>query len=126
MLRELQVMLSEPRNMEERHARREKGWKVEWDPSELWIKTLETTGGNFTMNGRAKDADDVPEFLQRLETAAHFHNVNFDYVRSADSGGESDLVEFRVTGTVSYRAKRGGGTEADGGDGESDGDGDGS
>lgn len=124
MLRQLQVLLSEARNMEERHVRRDKGWNVEWDPNNLWIETLEESEKEFTLNGRAMDADDVAEFLQRLESASHFHGVKLDYVRPTESNDESDVVEFRLTGTVSYRAKRGG-DEDDGDDGgDSNGDGD--
>jgi len=107
LLKELQVLLTEAQNMEQRYAQREKGWNVEWDPTNLWIKSLEESNRKFTLNGRAVDADDVAEFLHRLETASHFHDVKLDYVRPSEQSEETSLVEFRVKGTVTYRAKRG-------------------
>lgn len=105
MLRELQVLLSKARNMEQRYAQREKGWNVEWNPTQLWIKTLEERDKGFTLKGLAIDADDVAEFLHRLETASHFHDVKLDYVRPKDDSGDEAVVEFRVTGKITYRAK---------------------
>ena len=106
VLSELQDILTRPANIEERYAQRKKDWNVEWNPSHLWIEMLKESKGDFELKGKAVDADDVAEFLHRLETAAHFNGVQLDFVRPADDekqGGK--VVEFRVTGTVKYRVE---------------------
>jgi Tfp pilus assembly protein PilN len=103
MLTELQTILSPPRNAEERYAQNQKDWNVEWNPANLWIASMSESGGNFELTGNALDADDVAEFLLRLETADHFDNVQLDYVRPGDSkAAGTQVVEFRVTGTLNY------------------------
>lgn len=102
VLDELQALLSPPRNEEERHARLRMNWNVEWDPRRLWIASLSEDEGNFEMVGSAINADDVAEFLERLTSADHFSNVQLDYVKAKGKEGETSLVEFRVTGKLSY------------------------
>ncbi len=112
VLDELQAMLSPPRNEEERHARSRMNWNVEWDTRRLWIASLKENNGDFEMVGSAVNADDVAEFLERLTTASHFSDVQLDYVKAA--GKDSvNLVQFRVTGKLSYSAK----PKGDAGDG---------
>jgi Tfp pilus assembly protein PilN len=104
VLEELQTILSPPENPEERYAQSQKNWNVEWNPRHLWIKTLTEKQGSFEMVGQALDADDVAEFLHRLETAKHFQNVQLDYVRpSKKQARGTKVVEFRVTGGLTYR-----------------------
>jgi type IV pilus assembly protein PilN len=102
VLEELLVILSRPENVEQRYAQRKKDWNVEWNPRHVWIESLNESGGDFEMVGRAVDADDVAEFLHRLETATHFQNVQLDYVRPQDSDA-GDVVGFRITGNIQYR-----------------------
>lgn len=103
VLEELQSILTPPRNPEQQYEQRQKGWNVEWDPRNLWIQSLAETGGDFDMNGRAQSADDVAEFLHRLETAPHFENAKLDYVRPEGKGsGGKETVTFHVTGKMKY------------------------
>lgn len=103
VLDELQALLSPPRNQEERHARSRMNWNVEWDTRRLWISALTEKEGDFEMTGSAVNADDVAEFLERLTTASHFHDVQLDYVKAAKSGqSDVNLVTFRVTGKLRY------------------------
>ncbi len=101
VLDELLVILSRPENVEQRYAQRKKDWNVEWNPRHVWIESLKESDGSFDMTGRAVDADDVAEFLHRLETATHFENVQLDYVRPQDE--DSDVVGFHITGEIRYR-----------------------
>lgn len=103
VLDEIQAMLSPPRNEEDRHAQSRKNWNVEWDTRRLWIKSVKETEGEFEMLGSAVNADDVAEFLQRLTSAEYFDKVQLDYVKTTDAKSATvKLVEFRVTGTLSY------------------------
>lgn len=103
VLDEVQAMLSPPRNEEDRHAQSRKNWNVEWDTRRLWIQSLNEDEGSFEMQGSAVNADDVAEFLQRLTTAEHFDQVQLDYVKAKGSkDAKVRMVEFRVTGKLSY------------------------
>lgn len=104
VLDELLTILSRPKNVEQRYNQRKKDWNVEWNPRHVWINSLKESDGNFEMSGNAVDADDVAEFLHRLETATHFQNVKLDFVRPTGGGGDGgEVVEFRITGKIRYR-----------------------
>ncbi len=106
VLEELQTILTPPRNAEERYAQSQKNWNVEWNPSHLWVETLTERQEGFELIGRALDADDVAEFLHRLETAEHFDNVQLDYVRPSKKNSRNmKIVGFRVTGGLQYQTK---------------------
>lgn len=113
MLDELQAMLSPPRSKEEGYAQARKNWNTEWDTRRLWVQGFEESQGGFDMTGFAINADDVAEFLQRLTTADHLYNVQLDYVKATNPGGgrgdrtRSSMVEFHITGKVSYSGEDG-------------------
>ncbi|MGM0555111.1 MAG: PilN domain-containing protein [Myxococcota bacterium] len=111
MLDEIQAMLSAPRTKEEGYAQARKNWNTEWDTRRLWVQTFEESEGGFDMTGFAINADDVAEFLQRLTTAEHLYDVQLDYVKATSKGGggrnSEDMVEFHITGDVSYSGEQG-------------------
>jgi type IV pilus assembly protein PilN len=43
-----------------------------WNPNRLWIETFDEKGGNVVITGKAKDYDDVAEFLKRLSISKYF------------------------------------------------------
>lgn len=100
MLDEIQAILSPPRNAEERVSQLRRDWNVEWDSRRLWVERFSEKEGTFELTGFAGNADDVAEFLQRMTTAAHFDDVQLDFV--ARSGRGQDLVQFRIYGDLSY------------------------
>lgn len=108
VLDELQAMMSPPRNEEDRFAQLQKNWNVEWDTRRLWLGSFEEKAGSFDMSGSAVSADDVAEFLQRLNTAEHFFDIQLDVVQAV--AGKSDkrevrYVDFHIMGRLSYRGK---------------------
>ena len=108
VLDEVQAMLSPPRNEEDRHAQSRKNWNVEWDTRRLWLGNFSEQNGQFELTGSAVNADDVAEFLERLTSAKHFYDVQLDFVRaSGKNRTETRLVEFRVTGKLSYTPRTG-------------------
>jgi Tfp pilus assembly protein PilN len=103
VLDELQAVLSPPRNQQERHARTRMHWNVEWDTRRLWLETWSEEGGAFQMTGVALNADDVAEFLERLTSARYFDDILLEFVKAKSGGGDTvDLVEFSITGKLSY------------------------
>lgn len=108
VLDELQMILSPPRNEEDRFKQLNQNWNVDWDPRRLWLGKMVEKKGEFEMAGDAVNADDVAEFMQRLNTAKHFQNIKLDYVQSQQirQGGASApalrLVKFRLMGDLSY------------------------
>ncbi len=108
VLDELQMILSPPRNEEDRFKQLNQNWNVDWDPKRLWLGKMIEKKGEFEVVGDAVNADDVAEFMQRLNTAKHFQNIKLDFVQSKQvkKGGASApalrLVKFRLTGDLSY------------------------
>jgi|AP45_3_1055517.scaffolds.fasta_scaffold25229_2 type IV pilus assembly protein PilN len=114
VLDELQSMMSPPRDEEDRFAQLQKNWNVEWDTRRLWIDNLAEANGSFELSGGAVNADDVAEFLQRLNTAEHFYDIQLDIVQAQQkSGGKSSgrdnqalrYVTFKLAGKMSYQGK---------------------
>lgn len=107
LLDELQAMLSPPRSKEEGYAQARRNWNTEWDTRRLWVQSFNEQQGGFDMVGYAMNADDVAEFLQRLTTANHLHDVQLDYVKESSKGGKGNsMVEFHITGKVSYSGEQ--------------------
>ena len=109
---EMQSMMSPPRDEEDRFAQLQKNWNVEWDTRRLWINTLTESAGVFELEGGAVNADDVAEFLQRLNTAEHFYDIQLDIVQAKqDSSGKGRgatkvrYVTFKLAGKISYQGK---------------------
>ena len=108
VLDEFQAIMSPPRNEEDRFAQLQKNWNVDWDPRRLWVEKLIEMGGSFKLVGKAVNADDVAEFLQRLTTAEHFYEVQLDVVQAEKSARSSDgtsIVSFTINGKISYAGK---------------------
>lgn len=109
VLDELQEILSPPRNREAQLAQAQNNWNVDWDPRRLWITELTENNGAFDIKGAAENADDVAEFMRRLETADHFSNIKLQVVEadgSAQRGkGVPRIVKYSLSGTISYAPK---------------------
>lgn len=104
VLDELQAVLSPPRNEAERHARARMNWNVEWDTRRLWVESWGEADGTFNMTGKALNADDVAEYLERLTSARYFSNIRLNFVKAVSATKDSvDLVDFSITGTLSYQ-----------------------
>lgn len=108
VLDELQEILSPPRNREVQLAQAQKNWNVEWDPRRLWLNELIESDGNFALKGSAENADDVAEFMRRLETAEHFSNIQLQVVEADRGSARNDIprmVNYSLSGTISYAPK---------------------
>lgn len=87
-------------NKQQKRERNEWGWNLEWDPESLWIRNGRVEGGGISVEGRARNHDDVAEYLQRVESAPYLSGAKLDYVRPAENeeGEESSTVAFRIFG----------------------------
>jgi|SRR5690554_200664 len=104
LLDELQAVLSPPRNEAERHARARMNWNVDWDTRRLWVESWSEANGSFQMTGRALNADDVAEYLERLTSARYFGNIKLNFVKAVPATKENvDLVDFSITGSLLYQ-----------------------
>jgi type IV pilus assembly protein PilN len=112
MLDEMQAMLSAPRDQEDRVAQLRRDWNVEWDTRRLWVDRFSEDESGFVLDGHAGNADDVAEFLHRMNTAVYFNNVELDYV-TRQSRDDQDLVQFHLFGELSYTGFDDGRSSAD-------------
>jgi len=111
VLDELQGMLSPPRNEEDRFAQRQNNWNVEWDTRRLWLLKFDEDakkGNSFKIEGGAVSADDVAEFLQRMNTAEYFYDIELDVVQAQvkkEKQREVRFVTFKIDGKLTYQGK---------------------
>ena len=47
-------------------------FNVKWNPRRLWIESINERSKSLTLTGKAKDHDDVAEFLKRLTVSVYF------------------------------------------------------
>lgn len=60
-----------------------------WDPTGLWLKKVEESGGQLVIEGGARDATDLSEFTRRLRASARFDKLSHpDFERVDTKGGE--------------------------------------
>ncbi|MCA9520362.1 MAG: PilN domain-containing protein [Myxococcales bacterium] len=79
------------------------GWKCEWDPSHIFIKSLREASGEMMIEGVAKDLSDVAEFINRLNDTAFFTEVLLQSQRFRnDSRLKLRYIEFRLKCRVDY------------------------
>ncbi len=81
------------------------GINLRWDPSGLWLHTVEEKGGTLTLEGSARDASDLSEFVRRLRASGRFGRVTSpDFNRK--SGGNDDVETRHLDWTIAAVAVR--------------------
>jgi len=80
-----------------------------WDATSVWISNFSETGSVISLQGGARDASDLSEFLKRLRASSRFSDVSHpDYkrVEVKKKVGSRDqtrrFIEFSLTLRVSY------------------------
>ncbi len=64
-----------------------------WDPSGLWLTSIEENGSKLTISGAARDAADLSEFTRRLRASVWFGDITHpDYERVDDQRSSTDAV----------------------------------
>jgi Tfp pilus assembly protein PilN len=75
-----------------------------WDPSGLWLESLEETDGVLVLTGAARDASDLTEFTRRLRASARFGSLsNADYQRDPEAKSDAEARWLSWTLDVAVR-----------------------
>lgn len=79
------------------------GWRVGWKANRAWFTTVRENRGEVTLTGEAIDHEDVAEVQRRLESSAHFREVQlvFQEVKTRESVG-TNYVEFTLKASLIY------------------------
>jgi Tfp pilus assembly protein PilN len=75
-----------------------------WDPSGLWLTSVEEKNGTLVMEGAARDASDLSEFTRRLRVSARFGAIkhpDFTRVGTSGDGSEQQYLEWKLDVAVS-------------------------
>lgn len=75
-----------------------------WDPRRVWLDRYEELDRNVTISGRARDGEDISEFLRRLSLSDYFTDVKLSGPanKAPDERTHVDLVAFRLSAKVRY------------------------
>ena len=81
------------------------GINLRWDPSGLWIEELKEQSGVLTLEGSARHASDLAEFVRRLRASGRYGTVTSpDWDRQARGNDESEQPSIDWTiGAVAVR-----------------------
>lgn len=71
----LGTLLRKVEDPEEKLKVQNLGWNPDWDPKNLWIDVLQEKQRNVTIMGVARSNEDLSQFLHRLNSSKHFHQV---------------------------------------------------
>jgi Tfp pilus assembly protein PilN len=75
-----------------------------WDPSGLWLETVQDNDGILALTGAARDASDLTEFTRRLRASARFGEpTNADYQRDPQAKSEDEARYLTWTLDVSVK-----------------------
>ncbi len=74
-----------------------------WDARRLWISGFKEEAREVTIQGLARDGEDVSEFARRLNLSGSFSDVRLEPGhRSHDANTGIDTVEFQLRAKVRY------------------------
>lgn len=78
-------------------------WNPKWDPSRIWLRSIEIKNGVAEFKGEAIDHEDVAEFYRRLESSSLFKNIApGTQRRRIHEELQIKFVEFLVRAEVSF------------------------
>lgn len=70
-----------------------------WDPTGLWIDSVEQNGPTLSISGQARDAADLSEFTRRLRASARFGDASspdFEREGNADKTDEARYLTWKL------------------------------
>lgn len=74
-----------------------------WDAHRLWVTSFKEEERTVTVEGLAKDGDDVSELARRLALSSYFGDVRLlPAVKSVDAESKLELVKFQMQAKVRY------------------------
>ncbi|MBL4687753.1 MAG: PilN domain-containing protein [Nannocystaceae bacterium] len=75
-----------------------------WDPSGLWLHTVTENSGTLTLEGSARDASDLAEFVRRLRASGRFGRVTSpDFNRKTGNDGGDRHLDWTIAGVAVRR-----------------------
>ena len=79
------------------------GWRTNWDARRAWFTSIREGADEVTLQGEALDHEDVAEVLRRLESSAHFRNIQLVFQeRRREALLDIDFISFTMRGTLVY------------------------
>ena len=89
---------------------------AEWNPDNVWLQRVQEAAGEITIEGRARNHEDVMTFMKRLRTAIYFDSVDFvSQQRFVDGDFAVPVIEFKLTALLNYDPRGYPGAIAEGG-----------
>ena len=90
-------------NKEEIEKREMIGWNVDWDADSVWITHIKEKEGQLEVKGRARNHEDVAEFLKRLESGVFFYKPELIIQEKGfHEFLETHYVDYRIMGDLNY------------------------
>jgi type IV pilus assembly protein PilN len=78
-------------------------WNVAWEPERLWISEFKEENRNVKVVGEGRTADDVSEFMTRLQWSRYFQNIRLERTEaSVNSETRLSVQRFTISGRVRY------------------------
>ena len=84
-------------------------WSPTWDTQRVWLTKFEEENRTVKFTGEARDADDVGEFMRRLQLSLYFQEVRLERTEesrvSGGRGGSTAMVtihRFTITARARY------------------------
>ena len=75
-----------------------------WDPTGLWIDSIEQNGSTLAIEGQARDAADLSEFTRRLRASARFGDATSpDFQREGNARDNEDARYLKWNLSVQVR-----------------------
>ena len=80
------------------------GWHANWNPDRVWLDKFHLDGPYLTIEGIARDHDDVAEFLYRIDSGIYFVNAELISTvrKKSRDWDELQLVEFELAALFNH------------------------
>lgn len=104
VLFELGQLLRKVEDPEEKLKVQNLGWNPDWDPKNLWVDELKEKQRSLWIKGHARSNEDLSQFLHRLNSSKHFHQVELIISESINipSVKNHKFVSFKIEAMALY------------------------
>ncbi len=76
-------------------------YNTSWDSRRLWLTEFKEVDRTVTLQGQARDGEDVSELAKRMSLSTYFHDVRL-LPAKRQTGDDSDWVKFQLEARVRY------------------------
>lgn len=85
------------------HGQRNYLWNPNWEPNRLWITQFDEENRNLKLQGEGRTADDVSEFMRRLQLSLYFQNVRLERSEAGvNPETKLSVQRFAISAKVRY------------------------